>query len=82
MASAHVDTFAERHLPPREQWPEFLFERPELRYPERLNCAGELLDRMVAGSGGIPGGPSIGRPRAPPARITLASRRPRSGVFC
>jgi len=27
--------------------PEFLFDRPEVRYPKRLNCAAELLDRMV-----------------------------------
>ena len=45
--SAHLDTFARDHLPPREQWPEFLFERPELQFPERLNCAGNLLDRWV-----------------------------------
>ena len=45
--SAHVDTFARDHLPPRDQWPEFLFELPELQYPARLNCAAELLDRMV-----------------------------------
>ncbi|NEB14448.1 AMP-binding protein [Streptomyces coelicoflavus] len=41
--SAHVDTFARDHLPPPEQWPELLFELPELRYPARLNCAAELL---------------------------------------
>ncbi|MGQ4443189.1 aminobenozate:CoA ligase AmbL, partial [Streptomyces violaceoruber] len=41
--SAHVDTFARDHLPPPEQWPELLFDLPELRYPERLNCAAELL---------------------------------------
>jgi 2-aminobenzoate-CoA ligase len=46
--SAHVDTFARDHLPPRGQWPEFLFELPELQYPRRLNCAVELLDRIVA----------------------------------
>ena len=46
--SAHIDTFARDNLPPRELWPEFLFEIPELRYPDRLNCAAELLDRMVA----------------------------------
>ncbi len=51
--TAHVDGFVREHLPPREQWPEFVFERPELRYPERLNCAVELLDRMVAGTGGV-----------------------------
>ena len=42
--TAHVDTFARDHLPPREQWPEFIFELPELRYPERLNAAVALLD--------------------------------------
>ncbi|MFD5573549.1 AMP-binding protein [Streptomyces cadmiisoli] len=41
--SAHVDTFARDHLPPREQWPELRFDLPELHYPERLNCAAELL---------------------------------------
>ena len=42
--SAHQDTFARDHLPPPEQWPSFVFDRPELRYPERLNAAVELLD--------------------------------------
>jgi len=43
--SAHVDTFARDSLPPPEAWPEFIFELPELRFPERLNCAVELLGR-------------------------------------
>jgi 2-aminobenzoate-CoA ligase len=51
--SAHVDTFARDNLPPKDQWPEFLFEVPELRYPQRMNCATELVDRHVAaGRGG------------------------------
>ncbi|MFF0161179.1 AMP-binding protein [Streptomyces sp. NPDC005263] len=41
--SAHVDTFARDHLPPPDQWPELCFDLPELDYPERLNCAAELL---------------------------------------
>jgi 2-aminobenzoate-CoA ligase len=45
--SAHRDTFARDNLPPRETWPELLFERPELQYPPRLNAATELLDRQV-----------------------------------
>ncbi|HKW73285.1 MAG TPA: AMP-binding protein [Candidatus Dormibacteraeota bacterium] len=50
--SAHVDTFTRENLPPQEQWPEFLFTLPELRYPARLNCATELLDSHVhAGRG-------------------------------
>ena len=43
----HIDTFARDNLPPREQWPELIFDLPELGYPERLNCATELLDRAL-----------------------------------
>ena len=50
--SGHVDTFARDNLPPRDQWPEFRFDLPELRYPERMNCATELLDRWVAAGQG------------------------------
>ncbi|WP_327168966.1 AMP-binding protein [Streptomyces subrutilus] len=46
--SAHVDTFARDHLPPADSWPELLFELPELAYPDRLNCAAELLDATIA----------------------------------
>jgi 2-aminobenzoate-CoA ligase len=45
--SAHVDTFANDHLPLADQQPEFIFELPELQFPQRLNCATELLDRHV-----------------------------------
>jgi 2-aminobenzoate-CoA ligase len=45
--TAHADTFARDNLPPRGEWPEFLFELPELKYPARLNCAAELLDKPV-----------------------------------
>jgi 2-aminobenzoate-CoA ligase len=45
--TAHVDTFARDHLPPREQWPDLVFDLPELQYPERLNCAEELLERAL-----------------------------------
>jgi 2-aminobenzoate-CoA ligase len=50
--TAHVDTFVRDHLPPPGELPEFLFDLPELRYPARLNCAGELLDKMVAAGHG------------------------------
>jgi 2-aminobenzoate-CoA ligase len=43
MASAHTDPFCRHHLPPRDQWPELLFELPELQYPEQLNAAAALL---------------------------------------
>ena len=46
--TAHIDTFARDRLPPRELCPEFLFELPELRYPERINCGGVLLDDAIA----------------------------------
>ncbi|MGW7414248.1 AMP-binding protein [Streptomyces sp. NPDC054863] len=45
--SAHADTFSRDHLPPPEQWPELLFELPELHYPDRLNCGAELVDRPL-----------------------------------
>ncbi|WP_411081070.1 AMP-binding protein [Streptomyces sp. cmx-18-6] len=44
---AHTDTFTRDHLPPPEQWPELLLDGPEPRYPDRLNCGRELLDRTV-----------------------------------
>jgi 2-aminobenzoate-CoA ligase len=47
-ATAHQDTFARDNLPPRELWPDLIFGLPELHYPERLNCAVELLDRTIA----------------------------------
>jgi 2-aminobenzoate-CoA ligase len=45
--TAHVDTFARDNLPPQDQWPTFIFNRPELHYAERLNCAAAFLDRWV-----------------------------------
>lgn len=45
--SAHRDTFPRDHLPPAGQWPELVFDPPELRGPDRLNCAVELLDLTV-----------------------------------
>ncbi|HEU6441080.1 MAG TPA: benzoate-CoA ligase family protein [Microvirga sp.] len=45
--TAHVDTFTRDNLPPPDQRPSFQFARPELQYPERLNCAVAFLDRWV-----------------------------------
>jgi 2-aminobenzoate-CoA ligase len=50
--TAHLDTFARDNLPPRAQWPDFRFELPELKYPERMNCVAELLDRWIAAGWG------------------------------
>ena len=44
-STAHTDTFARDKLPPPEQWPNLLLGGFE--YPERLNAAVELTDRMV-----------------------------------
>ena len=46
--SAHLDSFARDHLPPAEQWPDFVLDLPELNYPDRLNGVVELLDRWIA----------------------------------
>lgn len=45
--TAHRDTFVIDNLPPKDQWPEFLFELPELQFPERLNAATQLVDLAV-----------------------------------
>ncbi|MES2129586.1 MAG: AMP-binding protein [Pseudomonadota bacterium] len=50
--TSYEDHFARAHLPPRGQWPDFLFDLPELQYPARLNCVAELLDAQVAKGGG------------------------------
>jgi 2-aminobenzoate-CoA ligase len=59
MGTAHVDTFARDHLPPRSAWPDLLFTLPELSYPDRLNAAAVLLGEpafeeraCVVGEGG------------------------------
>ncbi|KQX26693.1 2-aminobenzoate-CoA ligase [Ensifer sp. Root423] len=44
--TSHVDTFTRDHLPPHEEWPEFLLEGFD--YPDHLNAAVELTDAMVA----------------------------------
>jgi 2-aminobenzoate-CoA ligase len=42
--SAHSDTFTRDNLPHRDHWPDFRFDLADFDYPERLNCAVELLD--------------------------------------
>ena len=62
--TAHVDTFARDNLPPREQWPEFLFELPELR----VSGAHELRDDAARPRGRA----RLGRPpRRSPRRTGL-----------
>src|SRR5215813_10759563 len=45
--TGHTDTFARDNLPPAEEWPDLLLDRPQFQYPEYLNAAVELTDRMV-----------------------------------
>lgn len=47
MTTAHTDPFARNHLPPSDQQPVYLFDLPELQFPEQMNCATELLDRRI-----------------------------------
>ena len=43
--SVHVDTFTRDRLPPADTWP--VMNAADLDYPEQLNAAVELTDRMV-----------------------------------
>ncbi|KQZ29678.1 2-aminobenzoate-CoA ligase [Mesorhizobium sp. Root552] len=43
--TAHIDTFTRDNLPPADQWPAFLLDG--FQYPDYLNAAVELTDRMV-----------------------------------
>lgn len=45
--TAHIDNFSRDNLPPMEQWPDFLMDRPEFQYPDHINVAVELTDAMV-----------------------------------
>ena len=45
--SGHIDTFTRDRLPPAEQWPDLLLDRTEFQYPDYLNVAVELTDRIV-----------------------------------
>jgi len=47
LPSSHTDTFTRDRLPPKEQWPVFLADLPELNYPDTINAATELVDRHV-----------------------------------
>ncbi|WDI30672.1 AMP-binding protein [Hyphococcus flavus] len=49
--TAHQDTFVRENLPESSLLPDFLFEIPELQFPEKLN-ASVLLDQAVASGNG------------------------------
>jgi 2-aminobenzoate-CoA ligase len=47
MTTAHIDTFVIDGLPAAPKLPQFIFETPNLQFPERANVVNELLDRAV-----------------------------------
>ena len=63
--SAQQDRFVHDRLPPRAQWPELRYDRPELQFPDRLNLVEELLDKAEAKGFGD-------RPLLRSSRITLS----------
>src|SRR4051812_8500979 len=46
--SAQIDRFVHDRLPPRQQWPQLRYDRPELQFPAQLNLVEELLDKALA----------------------------------
>lgn len=46
--SAQTDRFVHDRLPPREQWPQLVYDRPELQLPAQCNVVEELLDKAAA----------------------------------
>src|SRR5687768_14682921 len=63
--SAQQDRFVHDRLPPRSQWPELRYDRPEFQFPDRLNLVEELLDKAQARGFGD-------RPLLRSSRITLS----------
>ena len=47
LPSSHADTTTRDRLPPGDQWPLFIADRPELDYPAVLNVGVELVDAQV-----------------------------------
>ncbi|MFR9727757.1 AMP-binding protein [Saccharopolyspora sp. MS10] len=74
--SAHLDSFCRDRLPADEEWPELLFDLPELRYPAQLNAASELLDTTIARYG--PDRPALRAPEPDPVTWTYGELRDRA----
>ncbi len=49
--SGQIDSFIRDRLPPPEQWPDLLFDRPELQFGGQLNLVSSLFDRVQAAGG-------------------------------
>ncbi len=45
--SAQTDRFVHDRLPPRDQWPAFRYDLPELQFPDQVNLVQRLLDDAV-----------------------------------
>jgi 2-aminobenzoate-CoA ligase len=63
--SAQTDRFVHDRLPPREQWPDMRYERPEFKFPAQCNLVEELLDKAAAKGWGD-------RPLLRSSKITLS----------
>jgi 2-aminobenzoate-CoA ligase len=63
--SAQTDRFVHDRLPPRAQWPELRYDRPELQLPDQVNLVERLLDEAPARGWGD-------RPMLRSPRITLS----------
>ena len=46
--SAQSDTFARDRLPAPEQWPDLIFERPELQFGDQINLVAALFEKNAA----------------------------------
>jgi len=52
MTSVQTDRFVHDRLPPRGQWPQLRYDRPELRIPDRANAIHTLFERAIANGHG------------------------------
>ena len=50
--SAQTDRYVHDRLPPREQWPQFVYDRPELQIPDQTNVVTALFDAARANGWG------------------------------
>lgn len=49
--SAQTDRYVHDRLPPLDQWPQLVYDLPELQFPPQLNLVQRLLDDAVAHKG-------------------------------
>ena len=49
--SAQSDTFVQDRLPPVDQWPQLVYNTPELQFPPQVNLVERLLDQAVLHKG-------------------------------